>query len=94
MAKNDPKGREIARIWGAGGKQYVSLASGLWNDAAAWGIMLVDLANHVAAAYAQSRGDYPGHVLARIKQGFDAEWSNATDEPTGSLLDSSPTAEH
>jgi hypothetical protein len=77
---------EIARIWAADGKQHVSLATELWQDPASWGLMLVDLARHVANAYEQSEGRDPMEVLARIKDGFDAEWDNPTDTPTGNLL--------
>jgi hypothetical protein len=48
--------------------------------------MLVDLAEHVANAYEQTTGEYREGVLKRIKEGFDAEWSRATDDPTGGLL--------
>jgi hypothetical protein len=37
--------------------------------------LLVDLARHVAQAYAQGEGADPAQVLARIREGFDAEWT-------------------
>jgi hypothetical protein len=77
---------EIARIWAAGGKQHVTLATKLWEDPAAWGLMLVDLARHVANAYVETEGRVSAEVLERIKQGFDAEWSSPTDSPSGGLL--------
>jgi hypothetical protein len=49
--EGDPNALEIARIWAAHGQQHVALRSGLWEDAGNWGIMLVDLARHVANAY-------------------------------------------
>jgi hypothetical protein len=79
------KAVEIARIWAAGGKQHVSFAAELWKDPAAWGLMLVDLARHVANAYAQREGQNPVEVLARIREGFDVEWDNPTDTPTGNI---------
>lgn len=84
-AATDPRAIELARIWAAEGKQHVSLATGLWDDPAAWGMMLVDLARHVANAYAETEGRPPADVLARIRAGFDAEWDNPTDVPTGNL---------
>ena len=70
---------ELARVWAAGGKLHVALATGLWEDPASWGIMLVDLARHVANAYvATTDGLDRDGVLERIKAGFDAEWSQAT----------------
>jgi hypothetical protein len=40
--------------------------------------MLVDIARHVAQAYARE-GATPEAVLKRIKEMFDAEWSKPTD---------------
>jgi hypothetical protein len=85
-ATSDAKAREIARIWGASGGQHVTLASELWNDPAAWGIMLADLARHVANAYQQSRDMEPSQVLACVKEGLDAQWGWPTDQPKGTLL--------
>jgi hypothetical protein len=86
-ATDDPKGVEIARIWAAGGRQVVTLRAEIWNDPAAWGLMLVDLAKHVANAHEQLGKGTKEEVLQRIKQGFDAEWTSATDEPTGGVHD-------
>ena len=80
-------GVELGRIWAAGGKQHVSLATGVWEDPFNWGMMLVDLARHVANAYEQREGRDRAWVLARIKQGFDAEWAHPTDEAKGELLE-------
>jgi len=78
---------ELVRVWAIDGKQHVTLAAELWDDPAAWGIMLVDLAKHVADAYHQSTGRETEEILNRIKVGFEAEWCSATDEPTGGLMD-------
>ncbi|HUG92542.1 MAG TPA: DUF5076 domain-containing protein [Planctomycetaceae bacterium] len=85
-AARDVKAVELARVWAAHGKQYVSLTSGLWDDPASWGIMLVDLAKHIANAYEQVNGKDRHDVLRRLKEGFDAEWSSETDEPSGGLV--------
>jgi hypothetical protein len=82
---SNPKAVEMARIWHAEGKQHVSLNAPGWKDSAAWGLLLVDIAKHVANAYAQAEGRDVEETLARIKAGFDAEWNHATDEPTGGL---------
>ena len=76
---------ELARVWVADGGQHVSVATGVWEDPAAWGIMLVDLARHIANAYAGAEGMRQSDALERIKEGFDAEWSAPTDEPTGGV---------
>jgi hypothetical protein len=91
--ESDPKAIEIARIWAAHGQQHVHLRSGLWDDAGHWGIMLVDLARHVANAYEQDgRGDYFA-VLGRIREIFDAEWDSPTDIARGKLTEKPPTDE-
>ena len=83
----DPQARELVRVWAAGGAQQVVLATGLWEDPAAWGLMLVDLMKHVANGYAQSSGQNREQVLARIREGFEAEWESPTDQPEGELVD-------
>ena len=81
--QSDVSAREIARVWVVGGAQHVSLATGLWSDPGAWGLLLVDLAKHVANAYEQADGLDPSHVIARIRDAFDAEWDAPTDTPSG-----------
>jgi hypothetical protein len=84
-AEEDPNSIEIARIWAAGGKQHVTMQTGLWKDPGAWGLMLVDLARHAANAYYQTEGRDRDEVLRRIKAGFDAEWEFATSDAKGSI---------
>lgn len=83
------EGFEIARVWIAEGKQHVSLMTDIWEDPAAWGIILVDLAKHVADSYDKRGAFTTADALSRIKDGFDAEWAQSTDEPTGDFLDES-----
>lgn len=86
-AANDERALELARVWAAGGKQHVALATQIWDDPASWGIMLVDLARHVANAYgASASGMTREAVLERIKVGFDAEWSHPTDEALNTTM--------
>lgn len=85
-ARSDSSARELARIWAAGGAQHVSLATGLWPDPAAWGLMLADLARHVAKAYEQTEGLDSSEVLERIRDALEAEWTVPTDAPTGGIV--------
>ncbi len=85
-ARDDASARELVRIWAAAGAKHVAIATGLWKDPAAWGLVLVDLARHVAGAYAQTDGSTEDAVLRRIREAFDAEWSNPTDSPTGRVV--------
>jgi hypothetical protein len=84
-ALTDPKAFELLRVWVAHKGQHVILLTEVWEDPVLWGMMLVDLAKHIANAYQQSRGDDPADVLTKIRQGFDMEWESATDEPFGHL---------
>jgi hypothetical protein len=83
----DDRARELVRVWAASGAQHVSLASQSWADPAAWGIMLVDLARHLARAYEQSGTHSSAEALSRIRGAFDAEWVEATSKVTGRLKD-------
>ncbi len=73
-------------MWAAGGAQHVTFATGLWRDPATWGLVLADLARHLARAYEQTQGMSPNDVLQRIRAGFEAEWEHPTDEPTGGVF--------
>jgi hypothetical protein len=70
---------EIARIWIVDGDQHVVLSQNLWHDPANWGLMLADLARHVANAY-EAQGQAREGVLRRIRAAFEAEWSHPTDK--------------
>jgi hypothetical protein len=73
-AAENKDAREILRIWGAGGRQCISIDTEAEGGPARWGIALVDLARHVAVAYEQS-GEMKGtEVLDRIKRAFEARW--------------------
>jgi Domain of unknown function (DUF5076) len=78
-AIQDAKSFEIARLWVAGGAQHVALRSDVWPDPAAWGIMLADLARHVALAYHQKDNHDVEHTLERVLAGFHTELESPTD---------------
>ncbi len=83
---SDKNAQELARIWAAHGKQYVSFISKIWDDPFVWGMFLVDLANHTANMYELEDGRNRYDVLLRIKQGFEAEWDNPTDIASGRIV--------
>ena len=68
---------EMARIWVADGEQIVVISPRMWDDPGAWGLMLVDMAKHIAQAY-QAKGYYPPDALAKIKSAMEAEWEHPT----------------
>lgn len=85
-AQKDAHAIELARVWAADGKQHVVLRTevdAIWSDPMAWGLMLADLARHAARAYVREKGYNTNQVLARIKEGFDAEWASPDSERNG-----------
>lgn len=71
---------ELVRIWLVDGRQDVVINRNLWDDPATWGLMLVDLAKHLANAY-EKNGKDRQEALDRIVEGFKAEIEHATDTP-------------
>jgi len=85
QALTDEQGFELARVWVANRAQHVSLRTEVWKDPATWGIMLVDLARHVARAYAQIEGRDQHEALDAIRQGMLAEFAKLTSKATGQV---------
>ena len=81
IAHSDSRAAEVLRVWISPGQSQQFTLKSTWKDSGAWGLLLVDVARHVAEAYAL-QGQDRGAVLARIKASFDAEWSAPTDTPT------------
>jgi hypothetical protein len=83
VAVHDPNSFELLRVWVANKAQHVSLRVGVWEDPAAWGIMLADLARHIVSAYSQEGAVDKVQTLRRIKSGFDAEIGTQMERPLG-----------
>ncbi len=81
----DPNAREILRAWVANGSLPVSLSADAWEDPVSWGVVLADLAKHVAKSYHLQKQVDETEVLNRIKAVMDAELPSAT-QPEGKLL--------
>lgn len=85
-AKRDKASFEVLRVWIAEQGQHVSIRSGAWEDPFAWGIVLADLARHVALAHKIQKDDTDEEAfLERLLEGFHAEIDNPTDEPEGEV---------
>ena len=85
-AQKDKASFEVLRVWIANQSQHVSIRSGAWEDPFAWGIVLADLARHIALAHQiQNEGSDPEAFLNRLLEGFEAEIENPTDEPEGEV---------
>lgn len=78
-ATNDANAMEIIRVWIANRNQHFTLRVGLWDDPAAWGLLLADLARNVARSYDQDTAVPPHTALDRIKMAFNAELENSTE---------------
>ena len=77
-AQRDGNSLEIIRVWVAGGNQHFTLRVGLWEDPAAWGLLLADLARNVAASYEQDASLDRLASLDRIKLAFNTEIKHPT----------------
>ena len=85
-ATRDPRSVEILRVWIANGEQHVALAFGMWEEPAAWGLLLADLAQHIAQAHAQQDdGVSAEDFLEEIRAGFEAEMDSPSDEVSGDV---------
>ena len=72
---------EILRVWaGTDMPQQLTLET-TWTDPGTWGLVLVDIARHVAKAYSNKGNITEEEALSRIKQLFDVEWESPTDVP-------------
>jgi hypothetical protein len=80
VANENAAAVEVLRVWAAPGSAQQLTLRTAWEDPGAWGLLLVDVARHVAQAY-KAEGRNPDEVLKRIRELWDAEWSSPTDEP-------------
>src|SRR5262252_8329900 len=78
-------GVEIVRAVVVDGALHVSLRPA-FDDPQAWGMLLADLARHVARIY-QNEGKAPeAQTLERIRMMFDAELDSPTDPGTTTAI--------
>jgi hypothetical protein len=85
----DTKSFEMLRAWVAEGGMHVSLNIGVWDrpdseytEAASWGILLADLAHHVANALQKDKGTPQEISLREIEELFLAQLKKPpTDHP-------------
>lgn len=82
-ASSDPSSFEVLRVWNTAKGLNVVLKSDVWSDPAAYGIMLADLARHIANGCFQVSGMSVDAALSRVLEGLNAELSSPTDFPAG-----------
>lgn len=74
LAAKDPRSFELLRVWIAQGSQAITLQPGIWQDPAAWGIMLADLARNIVTVHVEADPDLDTEAfLAAMLEGFDTE---------------------
>lgn len=78
---------ELMRGWLIDNRLVCSLFPSAFEDPAVWGVLLADIANHVANALAECEGADRGEVLAAIRRAFEVEMKSPTDEHTGQFVD-------
>jgi len=69
----DPEASEVLRVWTVTEGQVFSVQVERWNDPAAWGMLLADLARHIVRSYAESGVRTEPAALQRVIAGFRAE---------------------
>jgi hypothetical protein len=80
---------ELIRAWASGGGLVCSLNPTAWpKDQApiAWGILLSDVARHVADALQQAHSLDKRAVLARMREVFDTELEGPTADTKGKFV--------
>ena len=80
IASSNSQAVEVLRVWAAPGQALQVTLRTTWEDAGAWGLLIVDIARHATNAYA-NEGQNRADVLVRIRQFLDAEFSEPTDNP-------------
>jgi hypothetical protein len=86
---SDSKACELIRAWAANGGLVCSLNPAAWpEDQApiAWGILLSDVARHVADALHQTYGLEKAAVLSKMRSVFDAELDRPSAETKGNFV--------
>ena len=92
-ARRDPRSVEMVRAWVAEKKLHVALNVGLWEEPQrgvderdAWGILMADMARHIAAAHEREYGRDPRETLTVIREAFECEIEKPTSAHTGAFV--------
>lgn len=84
-ARSDNKAVELIRTWAAHGGLHCSLSVDNWGESerVGWGILLTDVARHVANALHEQKKLDRDQTLKEIRRIFNAELDSPTAEPSG-----------
>jgi uncharacterized protein DUF5076 len=88
-AQEDPKSVEVIRAWIAKEGLHCSLNIGIWKEKEAmfWGILLSDVARHVADALSKEKGTDPAITIATIQKRFNEELESPTAATEGGFVE-------
>ncbi len=78
---------ELVRGWLIDNRLVCSLFPTAFENPAVWGVLLADVAHHIASALVESEGANRGAVLAAIRRAFEVEMRTPTDEHTGGFVE-------
>jgi hypothetical protein len=87
-ARSDANATELVRAWAAHNGLHCSLSIGNSgdNERIFWGILLTDVARHVADALFEQKGWDKDETLREMRRVFNAELDSPTAEPSGGFL--------
>ena len=85
---SDPRSCELVRGWAAHGGLQCSLNVDAWEEDAdiRWGVLLSDIARHVADALYRRKHLGRDQTLAKIRAVFNSELNNPTAETQGKFI--------
>jgi hypothetical protein len=88
--RRDPKSVEMVRTWIAEGDMFVVLNVGFWEEQGrgiderdAWGMLMADMARHIANAHETEYGRDPRETLNVIREAFEREIMKPTSSHSG-----------
>jgi len=80
-AQKDAASFELIRVWVAEQSQQISLRPGVWEDPAAWGVMLADLARNIVQVHVENDDGLDAEAfVASLLEGFDTEIESVLEE--------------
>jgi hypothetical protein len=80
-AQEDAASFELLRVWVAHQAQQVTLRPGIWQEPAAWGVMLADLARSITKIHAEQDEELDAEAfLSGLLEGFDNEIESVLEE--------------